>query len=345
MKLKQIIGLCFVVCLLAGCGGTSEGSYNQAIQDNYDVDGFASTDFYAAYDVGMNYSAESMEVDSSPKASEGTDVESLETGVINEEKLVYRGNIEVDTLSFESTVDAFRDLVSSYDGFVESEYTSDNNGWSYWYDDNDYDEKRYEYTATVRIPSLKFQDFFSETEGLGDVRSSSSSVENITQQYSTTATTLEIYQTKYDRYIDLLAQAETVEDMLAIERELTDIETKLAQYKTSLSTMDTDVAYSYLDVKIRKVEKRSEIRSRDTFRMRLVETCQESWTGVLSFLENSLFWLIRSWWYIAFIILLGILVKKVLKKASVRTSKRVLNKPPKNQRYVKKEDTAKNDDK
>ena len=108
----------------------------------------------------------------------------------------------------------------------------------------------------------------------------------------------------------MLSKANTVEEMVSLEHELTEIELKVAEYRTMLSVMDTDVAYSTMNVTINEILKRSDIKNKNTFFVRLKETFVESWEGILSFLEGALFFIIRYWWYLA----LGIIIYKVNKR-------------------------------
>lgn len=60
------------------------------------------------------------------------------------------------------------------------------------------------------------------------------------------------------------------------------------------------MAYSYVDVTIKEVEKYEEAPAKtDTFPERLLESCRQSWSGLLSFLEGCLTFVVLYCWYIA----------------------------------------------
>lgn len=310
MKALVISAMCFTIpCIVGfGCTGTSEGV---GVTDKPMDEGFNLSRT-------MNADVETDEIgqlDTTATETDSADTgDTLDTGVIDTEKLVYSGSITIDTLKFADAVEDFKKVVSDAGGFVENESVYDDGG-TFVYDDfasynSRAEETRHTYSATVRVPSDKYDSFIASSEEIGDIRSQSSSVDNITQSYSTAESQLEIYETKYERYKELLSKANTVEEMVSLEHELTEIELKVAEYRTMLSVMDTDVAYSTMNVTINEILKRSDIKNKNTFFVRLKETFVESWEGILSFLEGALFFIIRYWWYLA----LGIIIYKVNKR-------------------------------
>lgn len=303
-----VTGLCL---LLTGCGGSSSSYGETAPAVRNDV---MSVDSAA----GFSSNTPAMKSEEGFVES-GLENSTTETGVIDTDKLVYRGHLTIRTLDYEKSVNDFKQSIVDVGGFIENESFNKDGGYYRYWEDSDEDATR-SYSATMRVPASEYQTVFELAEKSGGVVSASSNVENITQQYNTTATSLQIYEAKYKSYLKLLAEASTVEEMVAIESELTEIEVRLAEYKTSLSVMDTDVAYSYISVNIQEVLKRSEVHDKDTFLSRLGEAFEGSWKGILSFLEGVVIFLIYSFWYIILLIVIVVLFYKYCKK---KTSKSV----------------------
>lgn len=91
--------------------------------------------------------------------------------------------------------------------------------------------------------------------------------------------------------------AETIDEMLAIEDRLTDVQNELQILRNRLSEMDTDVAYSTVNLTIREViEYTPEVDPVKTltFGDRLKNTLEESWDTFTDFLEGLLFFVIRA---------------------------------------------------
>jgi hypothetical protein len=105
----------------------------------------------------------------------------------------------------------------------------------------------------------------------------------------------------------MMDEAKTIEEMIKVEDRLTEVQTELNQYKTRLSVMDTEVAYSTITMNIKEVLEYKESqpgKKTNTFIQRLQNTLEESLTGFLSFMEGLLFLIIRL---LPFIIVFGAL--------------------------------------
>lgn len=237
---------------------------------------------------------------------------------IQREMLVYSCSMKVDVLDFESATEKFKEKMNQYQGFIETEQFSDGSSSGRWY--NEDEEKWHTYTATVRVPSRVYDDFCDAVADLGDLRSKNASVENVSQEYHDLSTTLEIYEKKEDRYLEMLANAKDEVNAVAIEDKLTEIQVEIAKLKTRMNEIKTDVAYSYVYVSINEVrEYQAAPVKKDTFGQRLLNTLRNAGTGFLVFLEELLFFIIYA---LPYLVLFGlgifILVKivKALKKKS-----------------------------
>lgn len=333
----------FLVCsaLLTACG--SKYSSEAASSNNKGLN--FTNGFQAAYDgaASEDYATDSYEEsyyesgdysDNTVYAAEAD--ETKQAGVsgsdINREMLVYSCTMNVDVLDFEKASENFRVKLEQYQGFVETENLSDGSSYSrYYYGD---EEKWHTYTATVRVPSRVYEDFCDAVADLGDLRSKNASVENVSQEYSDLSTTLEIYEKKEDRYLEMLANARDEVNAVAIEDKLTDIQVEIARLKTRMNQIKTDVAYSYVYVTISEVkEYQAAPVKKDTFGQRLVNTLKDAGSGFLEFLEGLLFFIIYAFPYLVLFglgIFAVVKIIKALKNASgKRKEKKALKKAEK----------------
>lgn len=235
---------------------------------------------------------------------------------INAELLVYTCTISIDTLDYEKSVQDFKQMVSDVNGFLESEQYSDGEDTTRYYIEES--EKNKCYTTTVRIPQDKYEEFLGNADNLGDVRSKSSDVENVSQEYTDLNTSLEIYEAKEKRYIKMLADITDDSYAVTIEKELTELQIQIAQLKTRMKEIETDVAYSTINMTIREVSKYSEEPEQtDTFGQRLKNTFRKTWKTFLVVSEGVLFLAIQLSPYaivIALIILLFVFINKKKKR-------------------------------
>ncbi len=256
---------------------------------------------------------------------------SLSADAIQKEMLVYSCNMVVDTLDFDTSLNSFKNTLEMYGGFIENENFSDGGSNGRWYYEDE--EKWKGYSATVRIPSKNYDAFCNSAGDLGDLRSKTSNVENLSQEYSDLSTTLEIYEAKEQRYIALLADITEDEYAVEIERELTDIQIKIANIKTRMNQISTDVAYSYVYFTLNEVKEYvSEPVKTDTFLDRLGNTLSNAGSGFLVFLEGLLFFLIYT---VPYLLLIGIVVFVVVKVVRKRRAKKLAKMQAQRELYAK----------
>lgn len=333
MKKRILSAAVLCAVLLTGCAKSEDGAYFAAEQYRYssNTNGYdggyyaetaavttaATAESYDSYSYDMGDVEEPM----SPKSSGGDSESTLAADSIQKEMLVYSCYMTVDTLEFDASLNSFKNTLETYGGFVETENFSDGGDNGRWYSENE--QKWQSYSATVRIPSKNYDAFCNSAGELGDLRSKTSNVENLSQEYSDLSTTLEIYEAKEQRYIALLAEITEDEYAVEIERELTEIQIKIANIKTRMNQISTDVAYSYVYFTLNEVKEYvSEPVKTDTFLDRLGNTLSDAGTTFLDFLEGLLFLLIYT---VPYLILIGIvvfviilIVKKIKKRRHSR---------------------------
>ncbi|MCM1522842.1 MAG: DUF4349 domain-containing protein [Ruminococcus sp.] len=313
--------------MLTACG-SGDSTLNYAGEKNYDGAMYAETTqaYYDSYETDEdNMYGESMVSYDMAEAS-GSDASSgaadgIEAAKIRREMLVYSCEMQLDTLDFAGTLDGFRERLDSYGGFIEDERYSDGGSGGRWYYDSE--EKWQSYTATVRVPSKDYDSFCTDISQLGDLRSKNASVDNLSSEYYDLSVTLEIYQAKEDRYIQLLADITDDKYAIEVERELTNLQVEIARIKTRMNTIETDVAYSYVDITISEVkEYTAEPVKTDTFGQRLSNTVRETVSDFGDFLEWALFALIALFPYAVFIGLIIFIIARIRKAVNKRRSKK-----------------------
>lgn len=314
MIIKTILPVVLCTLILTACGSSDASN-------TYFANNTKSESGYAAMTEDYEYAAEdSYEITDAEEngASSGSpnDEKSLSSDKIKKEMLVYSCNMTVDVLNFDEAIGKFKESLDSFGGFVETENYSDGGGNNRWYNENE--EKWQTYSATVRVPSSEYDNFCSAAAELGDLRSKNASVENVSSEYYDLSTTLEIYEIKEQRYIALLADITDDEYAVTIEKELTQLQIEIAKIKTRMNQIQTDVAYSFVNITINEVkEYKAEPIKKDTFGERLKNTVSDTAENFLIFLEGTLFLIISLFPYL---VLIGIAAAIVI--AIKRNNKR-----------------------
>ena len=321
----------FAAISLTACSSSSVDSMMTDSVASYDTLGGA----YEANGFGSDYGY-SFDEDAKEESYEKDEIDEDEINkddITKPQKLVYTANVEIDTLNFDESCNSLFVAVDEAGGFIENKSIYDDGGDRYYYDYDDDASKsalRHTMSATVRIPSEKYDEFMSKTSSLGNIRNSTENVENMTRQYGTLQSQLEIYETEYQNYMEMLSTAESDEAKIQIKNELTDIAVQIADIKNSMSYIDVDVDYSKITVCIREVSKYTVVKEESTFWARLADTFETSIDEFGEFLENVLFAIILNWYKWLFTIFVFWIICKVIrlfiKKSDAKKNKKKMKK-------------------
>lgn len=327
---KILICMLAVVLCLSGCGGNESSSFSS--------NGDKSENAPMQEDYLNEESADVREQEEADDAGDADDAGMQMTDVkISREMLIYTCEMQMDVLDFEKAVTEFKGQLEDFEGFVESENYEDDSSYSQYYDEAR--EVWHNYYATVRIPSDSYDAFCDSVAKIGDLRSRTANVENVSQEYTDIQTTLEIYEAKEERYIGLLANASSDEYALKIESELMDIQVEIAKLKTRMKQIETDVAYSSVQVTLREVKRYSEKPVKtDTFLQRLGNTVKETVQGFGIFLEYLLFILIRILPYAALVLAITLIIIMLVKRSN--NKKKRIPAPPQGCSNVQQNENA-----
>lgn len=179
------------------------------------------------------------------------------------EKLVYRGSLNIQTKDYEDSASKLRALVREYNGLIESEEEYEEGS----YYTGSETKKLWALYTTVRIPTDKYSDFMSGSAEIGNVVSRSSSAENISRRYNDVSAQIEALEKQQTRLLEMMDEAKTIEDMIAVEDRLSEVQYQLNSLKTNRESMDTDIAYSTISVVLREVRVYAEVN--ESFLQRL----------------------------------------------------------------------------
>ena len=280
---------------------TESGGYNVAMEDSADA-GFAAEE-----SMDENYAPEK-EAEPQPAAG-GEGAED-----ISNRKIVYTGNISLQTLEYDASAKSIHDKITGYGGFIESEYTSNEDPYWYYRDRSGSAAKRTRRTlnVTARVPAEKFDAFMEDLKKDGQVISTSVNAQNISVSYATHDASRKALEIEQERLLGMMDKAQTIEEMIAVEKRLTEVERELGNEKTTLSAMDRDVNFSTVDIQLEEVFEYSETVVEVTYGERLkrafgnaIEGFAEFWKGVLLFIVGSFPFLIM--WGILIFVLVKIL--------------------------------------
>ena len=241
--MKRFLALLMTLLLLLGCaacGSSAKGSmaYDAGSDAVYEEMVYAPAEAEAP----MPEAAEAQMQSYSLGTGATADTAAAEQ---SQDKIIYSGYAEIETLDFDASVEAVQALIQRYGGFLES---STVRGTDY----NGRGSRSASYV--IRIPRESFETVTGGLSELGNVSYSSVQAENISASYYDTESRLAAYRIEEERLLAMLEMAETVEDMLAIEDRLTDVRYEIESHTTTLLGWDSLIRYSTLELYLQEVE-------------------------------------------------------------------------------------------
>lgn len=182
----------------------------------------------------------------------------------------------------------------------------------------------------IRIPAENLDQFVAQVGDNANVTSTSESTENVTLTYVSTKSRVEALETEQKRLLELLENAETMEDLLTIESRLTDVRWELENYASQLRVLDNQVDYSTIHLNVWEVDEPTVIVERTVWQKigdGFSENAGDMWDGLVNFF----IWLITAIPYLIPLALIGgavCLAIRFVKKLKIKKkAKKATNEP------------------
>ena len=220
MKKTRLFALAFAALLLLACIGCSASSKSAAYDTAISEPQYAMTE-EGKYEMPAEEPAAAETESVTTAGYDSADEISYDESVSDyTAKIIYSANLSLQTTEFDEAVAALERMTASFGGVVErSDVTGD---ISYESDGTTRVVNRWGY-YTLRVPCARFEEFLTQTQGLGNVISSSKYAENVTSQYTDYEARLSSLYTQEERLLSMLEKSEDVDSLIALEQRLADV--------------------------------------------------------------------------------------------------------------------------
>ena len=240
------------------------------------------------------------------ESKESVSEDSLSNGIsspLEPEKVITTVNLSLETTEFEKSNEEINKLIEKYKAYVEFSNISYNhyrNNISYRYGE-----------FTIRVPRESIKSFKTELNLIGNLTNESTNKQDVTKQYTDTESRLKVIEVKESRILALLEKAEKIEDIIALENQLSNIIYEKENLKSSLITLDDKVDFSTVNLYIQEVDKTTNTETIDTsFGTKVKNAINDS----IYFFKNTLEGLVILLIYLLpFIVIIGIVIYIVIK--------------------------------
>lgn len=277
-----------MILSLAACGGSAKTA-DSATYSSASVGTMSTTE---AFDTAVEAPAE---------MQNGT----ADNDVLTDQKIIYTGQLNLETTEFDDTTKALSGLVESLGGYLQGSTVGGGGRGYRWAD------------YTVRVPSEHFQRFLDQVGGLAHVTWQNTELENITETYYDTEGRLKTQQIKLERLQKLLSQAENMEDIITIESAISETEWSIENLSGTLRHYDALVDFATVNVNVQEVYKLSDTEEvPESFGDRLGSAFTRGLAAFGDGLEDFAVSLAYNWTWVllwAVIILLAVLAVRRLR--------------------------------
>ena len=331
-KMTKVLTGVLAISMLSACGSASK----MAMESAYDT---TASNYSAAggvyYDSGdYEYAEEVSEENGSSQA------ETVEKGETTGRKLIRNVDMDVETESFDALLASAQSQAEELGGYIESSSISNS---SYASSTSAARSAR----LTARIPSEKLDGYLAGISKQSNVTRKSESTEDVTLQYVDLQSHKKALLAEQESLLSMMEQAESIEDIIAINEQLTDVRYQIESMESQLRTYDNQVDYSTVNLYIDEVERYTPGAAKSAG-ARIAEGFSANIYRVGSFFKNfAIEFIILLPILIAIAIVLGIAIlivriiikisekhqsgKKTSAKTEIRTGDRYRQKPGKEQ--------------
>jgi len=155
-------------------------------------------------------------------------------------KLLKNGNVVFETADLEKMKLNIENLVQKFDGYISSDYA------------NEYDNK-VNYYLNIRIPSQYFDSILKEISiQISKFDAKEITISDVTEEFLDIDSRLKNKKELEKRYLEILQQSKSVEDILNIERELGKLREEIEATEGRLNYLSNQVSFSTLSVSLYK---------------------------------------------------------------------------------------------
>ncbi len=303
MTKKKTLLLTFLIAVVVTCGfmlsGCGAGSYMDSADVSYDyADGAAPQEMpEEAYDM------EEM----------GSRRTNGQVGQYATRHVIRTGSIELAVNDTRETMREIREMVNDLEGIVS---------YSYVYEIR---EGQFGGRMTVRVPERLFESTLQQLETYGKATNVQTGSDDVTMQYVDLEARLKNQEAQEERLAEILEMAETVEEVLEVEKELARVRGEIESMTTQMMYLSDQVTYATIEVGLREETISTEGISPGAFD-NIGQRIQEAFIGSINFILRALSVIIVA--IIALLpvlILVGIVVLVIV--LIIRKARKGKNKP------------------
>ena len=322
--MKRIIPIALVLLLLCTAIGCS--SKSAAREDGYYAN--SASQYYADAAYEPEYEPEPAPMEAAYGYTNEAKTTASQSPALSNRKIIRNADLTVETLSFDAFLNELASSVGSFGGYVESSSIGDR---GYYRNGQKLRYARY----TIRVPAEQLDAFLNAVSDLGNVTSINTGLRDVTTNYVDSEKHLESLRVEQQALLEILAKAETVEDIITVQDRLTYVRYEIESYEAILRTYDDQIALSSVNLTVNEVEKETPVE-KETFGQEVSRRFNESLESVGNGFKSFAAWFLGNAPEIIVVLLffgaqalIIVLIVKGAKKRAAKKRQKAQNNVPK----------------
>lgn len=355
---KRLLAYSLIAVMLisaAGCSaarnaGSEVSPHNEVVEAAVDIDpairsadinGFYTEDMSAEYYAGAEGEMAPAQTTSAAAPSSAGTI-SQTTQAVTERMLIRNVSVTCETLNFTELTNSIESQVAALGGYIESK--------SFYGTGNAGDLRSASYT--IRVSSEALDQLVNTIGNSALITGSNESTEDVTLSYTDMQARVESLRIEQDTLNELLAQADSLETILILQDELTNIRYQIESYESQMRVLENLSSYSTLNLNISEVLEETEVEEAHvkTYSEKISEAWHDGLDDAKEWFENLGLYLaenaigigVRIILIAVAVVVIRIVIKKRKAKAAAKKAAAVPSAPAQITE-VKKEDAQKKD--
>ena len=208
----------------------------------------------------------------------------------SERKLVRTFYVSFETKSYDEFLSSLQEQLRQYNGYSEKSEQSTGGTLRYA-------------SFTLRVPAENADAFLTSLRPLATVRREEEEQKDVTLQYVDNESRLRVLRTEQESLERLLAQADSMENILQIRDRLTEINEEIEAYTAALRAMDNQVDYATFTLSVQEVERITAVENEGTF-AKIGRQFKENLSDIGVGLRAFFIWFVSA---VPYFVLIGVL--------------------------------------
>ena len=199
---------------------------------------------------------------------------SVNTATDIERKIIKNGSMTIEVENVIEAMEQITDISKELGGYVVSS--------------NKYSNDETRGTVAIRVPADRFDEAFELIREIAiETPHENKSSQDVTEEYTDLEAQLRNLEATETQYLELLKKAESVEDMVTVQRELSEVRGEIERIEGRMNYIDRTSDMSYIDISVREQESLSKKKWNPS------QTLVSAANGFLTFLKalvNIIIW-------------------------------------------------------